>query len=105
MNLPDRSKGQVSASKVYDISRASGYKKRLYHTAYWQRLRQRILWRDPLCMIGTKCDPTNSGQRAPSTCVDHIIEIDKGGDDSDSNLQGACQACHTHKTRAEHAGG
>lgn len=55
-----------------------------------------ILARDPLCRIAILCDGS-----APSTEADHIVPRARGGDDSMENLQGACRACHSHKTATE----
>ena len=62
------------------------------NSARWQRLREQVLARDPLCRM---CN-------APATDVDHI-----SGDPSDNtpaNLQGLCHACHSYKTGRERAG-
>lgn len=55
----------------------------------WQRTRQRILRRDPICKAcGT----------SPSTDVDHMAA---GDNHDDSNLQGLCKGCHARKSSAE----
>lgn len=64
----------------------------------WRTIRYRILWRDPVCTIRTRC----SG--APSTDVDHIVAKADGGTDDPSNLRGACHACHSAKTAAHDRG-
>lgn len=85
----------------------------------WEKLRKRILARDPLCCVRANllemiaigrhgndreaiavleahvshfCEGTR-----PSTDVDHIIPK-PGGNDNDGNLQGACHECHSYKT-------
>jgi 5-methylcytosine-specific restriction enzyme A len=58
-----------------------------------------ILRRDPLCKIAILCDGAT-----PSTEVDHIIPLARGGDNSPENLQGACRRCHSHKTATEDSG-
>jgi len=65
---------------------ARGYGRR------WQRLREMVLARDPLCKIAILCDGM-----APSVDADHILRKPLG-DDSMENLQGACHACHSYKT-------
>lgn len=67
----------------------------------WQKLRLIILRRDPFCMIGVICDSDNVGNRAVSKEVDHIVPKSRGGTDAEENLQGACHACHSHKTATE----
>lgn len=55
----------------------------------WQRIRRRILRRDPICQL---CGINQSTQ------VDHITP---GDDHSDSNLQGVCDHCHRRKSSEE----
>ena len=58
-------------------------------TRQWRAVRMRVLRRDPMCKIcGTK----------PSTVVDHIIPVSRGGRLLDPlNLQGACWDCNSRK--------
>ena len=58
----------------------------------WMRLRQQVLIEEPVCRI---CG------RKPSTQVDHINPVSKGGTDERDNLQGACEECHEEKTRKD----
>lgn len=58
----------------------------------WMRLRHVVLVEEPVCMI---CG------RKPSTQVDHIKPLCKGGTDERENLQGACDECHDEKTRED----
>ena len=67
-------------------SRARGY------GHVWRKLRERILARDPVCVL---C------WRAPSTQCDHIVPKSKGGTDSDANLRGICRRCHDSKSGLE----
>jgi 5-methylcytosine-specific restriction endonuclease McrA len=60
----------------------------------WQRIKARVLRRDPLCRI--------CGAR-PSVQVDHILNRARGGTDHEDNLRGVCVACHRRKTTAESA--
>jgi 5-methylcytosine-specific restriction protein A len=58
----------------------------------WEKLRQFVLYRDPVCQV--------CGLR-PSTEVDHIIP---GDNHSPANLQGICaDPCHKEKTAREAA--
>jgi 5-methylcytosine-specific restriction endonuclease McrA len=52
-------------------------------------------------MSGAKCDPYNTGRRAVSVEVDHIIPREAGGSEFEENLQGACHACHSWKTATQ----
>jgi len=62
----------------------------------WEKLRRMVLARQPFCHIAVLCDGT-----ALSTEADHIVPKSKGCTDSLDNLQGACHACHSHKTATE----
>jgi len=53
------------------------------------KLRHVVLVEEPVCMI---CE------RQPSTQVDHIIPVTRGGQDIRTNLQGICTECHDKKT-------
>lgn len=61
-----------------------------------QRIRKRILQRDPLCIECKK----HKRVRA-STQVDHIVPLYIGGEESDDNRQGLCDQCHEKKTRID----
>jgi len=52
-------------------------------------MRHVVLIEEPVCRI---CG------RKPSTQVDHIVPLCKGGTDIRSNLQGICDQCHEEKT-------
>ena len=58
--------------------------------AAWRRLREVILFRDPLCVCG--CG-------RPSTDVDHINN--ESTDNRRENLQPLCASCHSRKTQAD----
>lgn len=62
----------------------------------WERIRQRILRRDcGLC----HCDECVRNNRTlPAHEVDHIVELDDGGTDDDSNLRAINRDCHVLKT-------
>jgi len=67
-----------------------------YRTADWKARRLRILRRDAfVCQV---CHRVVYGQAAH---VDHIVPLEEGGTDDDSNLQTLCQADHGKKTREE----
>lgn len=63
-----------------------------------QRIRARILARDPICVHCLKQDPPRV---SASTEVDHIVPLSKGGDYSDENLAGLCHDCHAEKSARE----
>jgi 5-methylcytosine-specific restriction enzyme A len=58
-----------------------------------QRIRRRILRRDPLCL---RC--LERGFVTASTQVDHRAPLFLGGEESDDNRQGLCDDCHAEKT-------
>ena len=67
------------------------------NTAAWQKLRERVLARDPICQ---EC--YRRGHITVATDADHI-----NGDPSDNsmrNLQGLCHSCHSRKTMIERHG-
>ena len=65
-----------------------------YLTADWTARRQRILLRDAYTC--RRCDEVAAGKAAH---VDHVVPLEDGGTDDDSNLQTLCAACHGAKTR------
>lgn len=77
-----------------DASRSEESRKRKKHygTKRWQKVRKRVLRRDPICQM---CE------KNPSKEVDHIVPLAEGGDDSMENLQGLCSSCHSAKTIRE----
>ncbi|WP_299312384.1 HNH endonuclease signature motif containing protein [uncultured Halomonas sp.] len=63
----------------------------------WRRRRDRVLQRDK-----GLCQPClQQGRVTPATEVDHILNIARGGSESDDNLQAICAACHREKTQRE----
>lgn len=58
-----------------------------------QRIRGRILRRNPLCL---RC--LERGFTIPSTQVDHKVPLYLGGEETDENRQGLCDECHDIKT-------
>jgi len=67
-----------------------------YISADWRAIRARILVRDSFtCSV---CRLIVMGKDAH---VDHIIPLEEGGTDEDSNLQTLCAKHHGVKTRGE----
>lgn len=65
--------------------RARGTTAQRGYGAAWQRLRRQILARDPVCTLcGTR----------PSTEVDHIVPLHRGGLSAPENLRGTCKPCN-----------
>lgn len=63
----------------------------------WRRLRERILQRDRYL-----CQPCKrKGMVTPANEVDHIVNVEAGGTDADSNLEAICSPCHKAKTARE----
>jgi 5-methylcytosine-specific restriction endonuclease McrA len=69
---------------------------RHYHTTDWRARRHRILLRDAY-RCG-ECKRVVSGREAH---VDHLLPLEDGGTDADSNLRTMCERCHGRKTRGE----
>lgn len=87
---------QRERNRRYDARRPSYNSRRAQG---WQRLRQEVLARDPVCTI--------CGQ-APSNTVDHIRDRGKTrgqevvpGIDDPANLRGVCRSCHSRRTMIE----
>ena len=71
---------------------------KLYSTSRWQRLREYILTKEPLCV---ECK--RKKRIRPATVVDHI-KPHKGDEElfyDEGNLQGLCKSCHDRKTAKE----
>ena len=67
-----------------------------YKTADWESTRARILLRDAYrCCV---CRAVVHGRAAH---VDHIVPLEDGGTDADTNLQTLCSSHHGAKTRSE----
>lgn len=116
-----RANVNVSSHRDFGSRRGSACKRG--YGRRWEKVRKRILARDPLCCVranmleiiginrGLARDNDErdalsfleahvnrfcDGTR-PSTDVDHILPK-PAGDDNDGNLQGACHECHSYKT-------
>lgn len=72
--------------KQYDNRRSVHHRTR---GRRWVGMRHVVLIEEPVCRV---C------MRKPSSQVDHIIPLFKGGTDERSNLQGICDQCHDEKT-------
>jgi len=62
--------------------------------ASWRKLRAAVLRDEPSCR---QCGD-------PSTDIDHIVPLRRGGSHSRENLQGLCHSCHSRKTVVEDGG-
>ncbi len=67
-----------------------------YQGTAWSTLRSAVLMRDKyLCQ-----DRFRKGSHTPATEVDHVAEIQDGGDEFDeANCLSTCSECHLEKTR------
>jgi 5-methylcytosine-specific restriction protein A len=66
---------------------------RLPNRAYgpdWPRIRDQVLKEEPICSCG-----------APTTEVDHIVPLKRGGTNHRVNLRAMCKRCHSAKTARE----
>lgn len=73
-----------------------------HHRGYdrqWQRIRRRILNREPLCRT---C--ATEGRHVAAHHVDHAVALNAGGTNDESNLIPLCHSCHSRKT-VQHDGG
>lgn len=59
----------------------------------WMRIRERILTRDPCCVL---C--WSVGVTSISVVVDHVQPLAQGGTDDEDNLRGLCLNCHAQVT-------
>lgn len=71
--------------------------KRIYQSSRWRKLRDAHIAREPVCRHCLKYDIVT-----PAKVVDHIIEIEDGGEIwNPDNLQSLCHSCHNAKTARE----
>lgn len=61
-----------------------------------QRLRAELFLRAPLCV---ECE--RRGLVTLAVERDHIVPLEEGGRDDESNVQGLCAECHGAKSKAE----
>lgn len=61
-----------------------------------QVMRAKLFSRNPLC---AEC--MRQGKVTVATQRDHIIPLEEGGSDDESNEQGLCQECHDVKSKLE----
>ena len=61
-----------------------------------QRAREQLFDRSPLCVL---CQA--QGRIRMATIRDHVIPLEEGGRDDDTNVQAICEPCHDTKTKAE----
>ena len=81
--------------KRYDHHYHNG--KNIYYSNRWKKLRQSYAEKNPLCEHCLKHDILE-----PMAVVDHIKELEDGGDPYDyDNLQSLCHSCHNRKTAKE----
>ncbi|WP_395026584.1 HNH endonuclease [Comamonas odontotermitis] len=65
-----------------------------------QQLRKELFEREPLCRPCFR-----AGRVTLATMRDHIIALEEGGLDEESNVQPICADCHDAKSEAERARG
>lgn len=75
-------------------NRESAYKRG--YDSNWQRVRQMVLNRNPMCQV--------PGCTRPATDIDHIIPLRQGGENTDNNLQALCHSHHSMKTAKDKKG-
>lgn len=61
-----------------------------------QAMRARLFASNPLCAACLL-----EGWAVAATQRDHIVPLEEGGRDDDSNEQGLCEACHDTKSKSE----
>ena len=71
--------------------------KQIYNSNQWKKLRRIYADQQPLCEHCLKFDIIT-----PLAVVDHVVEIEDGGEPFDINsLQSLCHSCHNKKTGVE----
>jgi 5-methylcytosine-specific restriction enzyme A len=94
----------VCDTKLGAMARRSGWPAKGQHSPRKgakrlpERLRQRILKRDPMCKLQIAGVCTGRSEQ-----VDHIIDAADDGPDEKWNLQGTCAACHRYKSACRSA--
>lgn len=81
--------------KVYEHHFHNG--KNIYHNSKWRKLRAIKAAQNPCCE-----DCLEIGIVRPVQIVDHVIEIEDGGEKYDiDNTRSLCRPCHKRKTDTE----
>lgn len=84
-------RGRCPDHQHTDADRSTPHRTDVYHSARWRKLRAKVLAERPVCQH-ERCtqQPTE---------VDHIIDLNDGGDPWDEgNLQALCKPHHSAKT-------
>ena len=68
-------------------TRSSEHNKRYGRS--WKEIRNRFLAANPLCACCIK-----EGRLTPATLVHHILPVERGGGNEESNLMSLCASCH-----------
>ena len=74
-------------AKRYDESRSKSHNKK--YGTQWHKIRNRYAKAHPLC---ERC--LSKGKYTPMEEVHHIIPVNRGGSNDDSNLMSLCRSCH-----------
>jgi 5-methylcytosine-specific restriction enzyme A len=84
----------VRVTRSESDKRRKGHNKH-YNTADWQRKRKRWLSKNPFCQ---HVMPDGLPCNKPGNTVDHVVPLNDGGADDESNYQTLCQSHHSYKT-------
>ena len=76
-----------AASDYNKYTRAPDHNKKYGRS--WKRIRDRYIKSHPIC---ERC--ITSGKVTPVEEVHHILPVNKGGGNEDSNLMSLCHSCH-----------
>jgi 5-methylcytosine-specific restriction protein A len=99
--------GRQAADRAYNqtqrrLDPALAAAQQIRNSARWQKVRARVLSRQPLC-----ADPSGmhaaSGRVTPAVEVDHIVGLRERPELAfdEANLQGLCTTCHARKSALE----
>jgi len=88
---------KTTSSREYDKNYRNKEADKFYHSRAWKDVRENVRTRDAgLCQ---QC--SRDGKLTEFDVVDHIIEIEDGGDKlCKDNLECLCHPCHNFKTSA-----
>ena len=84
-----------SLSRVKVLDTKAGATERI-RGGKWMAIRQRVALAHGYRCAGCGCVWVSSRDQ-----IDHIIPLEQGGSNEDSNLQPLCNTCHEAKTSAE----